>query len=383
MNILFLNVDTANPIKGGIQCVSYYLYKYFKSQGHQVTMLAWCKVMENETDDFLYMPEPASVLSERNKNFLSKVLAEYHIDIVMNHTCLSLQYSPVLKFIHKNGVKIVSIFHNSLFGVYGYNKYKWLRNLKNTPLRIFFDILIRYAFLLKYRRLFRMQATYTDRMVTLSEKFIPEYLFFAGKRFKKKMLAIPNPVTADELPRVEKENNLLFVGRLASEKGLPHLLNIWAKLENDFPDWKLQILGDGKEKTFVETRIKELNLSRCEVLGFQKPEPYYNKAKIFCMTSLYEGFGLVLVEAMKYGVVPFAFKSYPNVVDIISDGKDGILVTPFDTEEYATKLRDVMSHPDKLQFFSQQAEIKSQKFSMEKIGHRWEVLFDEVINGNV
>ena len=114
-------------------------------------------------------------------------------------------------------------------------------------------------------------------------------------------------------------------------------------------------------------------------MGFQKPEPYYNKAKIFCMTSLYEGFGLVLVEAMKYGVVPFAFKSYPNVVDIINDGKDGVLVSPFDVEEYASKLRELMTNPDKLQVLSKQAEMKSREFSIEKIGLRWEVLFKKTI----
>lgn len=379
MNILFLNVESANPIRGGIQCVSYYLYKYFKSRGHKVTMLAWYRVVDNDAEDFVYMPDPSEILSESNKLFLTNLLQEYGIDVVLNHTCLSLQYSPVLKFIHNRGTKIVSVFHSSPFGVYGYNKYKWLRELKNISLRNFFDLMIRYAFLLKYRKQFRMQATFSDRMVTLSDKFIPEYLFFAGKQFQNKMTAIPNPVTADDLTRTVKENILLFVGRLSSEKGLPHLLNIWAKLESDFPDWKLQILGDGAEKAFVESSIKELNLKRCEVLGFQKPEPYYNKAKIFCMTSLYEGFGLVLVEAMKYGTVPFAFKSYPNVVDIVNDGKDGVLVTPFDVEEYASKLRELMTNPDKLQVLSKQAEVKSREFSIEKIGLRWEVLFKKTI----
>lgn len=380
MNILFLNEDTANPITGGVQCVSYYLYKSFKARGHQVTMLAWRKVVEDETEDFYTMPDALSLLSEANKDYLDNILKDKKIDVVMNHTCLCLQYSYVLKYLKSKGCKIVSIFHNSLFGVYGYNKYKWLRNLERVKVRTLFDLFIRYGFLIKYRRLFRMQACYSDRIVLLSDKFITEYKFFAGKHFANKLLAIPNPVTITEMPRAEKENILLFVGRLASEKGLPHLLNIWSRLENVFPDWKLQILGGGPEKDFCEQRIKELALQRCELLGFQKPEPYYNKAKIFCMTSLYEGFGLVLVEAMRYGVVPFAFDSYPNVSDIIDDGKNGVLVQPFDVDEYADKIRNLMESPRKLAEMAKNAEYKSQEFSIEKITHQWEMIFSEVIN---
>ena len=64
----------------------------------------------------------------------------------------------------------------------------------------------------------------------------------------------------------------------------------------------------------------------------------FKLATILCMTSASESFGLVLVEAMSYGVIPFAFNSFPAVTDIIQNGINGFLVEPFDIEQYAERL---------------------------------------------
>ena len=171
---------------------------------------------------------------------------------------------------------------------------------------------------------------------------------------------------------------ILFVGRLSKEKGLSYLLDIWKIIECKYDDWKLIIVGDGESRKFVEKQVIKLKLKRCFLEGFQSPEVYYNKSKIFCVTSLFEGFGLVLVEAMKFGVVPVAFNSYPNACDIIDNSINGFLVSPFDIDAYAKRLSELIEDEDKLNKMSTKAVLKSESFDMNMIGIKWVQLINEI-----
>lgn len=115
------------------------------------------------------------------------------------------------------------------------------------------------------------------------------------------------------------------------------------------PDWHLDIVGDGPDAEMLKDSAQKLGLSRIAFHGFQNPEPYYSRASVFCMTSTFEGFGLVLVEAMQHGCVPVAFDSYPAVRDIISHGENGILVPPFQEEIYSNALTSLINNPGELE----------------------------------
>ena len=117
--------------------------------------------------------------------------------------------------------------------------------------------------------------------------------------------------------------------------------------------------------------------------GFQKPDGYYDKAKIFCMASAFEGFGLVLVEAMSYGVVPMAFNSFSNCSDIIDDDKNGILVTPFSINEYRKKIIELIENDEKWMKMSTCSINKSKEYSIECIGAKWLDLFYSLLNNKV
>lgn len=378
MNILFL-VDTANPIKGGIQRVSYCLYKYFKSRNHKVLVVSWGQKDDVLTDDYFCMPDSDEGDSVDNRKFLNKIIDDYGIQLIMNHTALSPQNSPLLRFCKQKGVYIVTVYHSSPFGVYGIRKYAKLSNINNGFFRRLIDRIIRICFYIKYGKLLKMQAEYSDKIVMLSDKFISEYLYFVGDKFQKKMLAIPNPLTVERIGCKDKENILLFVGRLAPEKGLPYLMEIWNKIEPKYPDWSMQIVGDGAGRSYIENKINKLGLKRCFLLGFQNPETFYNKAKVFCMTSLYEGFGLVLIEAMSYGVVPLAFNSYSNVSDIIEDSQNGFLIPPFDVDAYVEKISLLLSDSNKLSKMANEAYEKSKKYTIGLIGQQWEKLFASLL----
>lgn len=385
MNILFLNIGPANPLIGGVQCVTNKLADYFSSLNHLTYILSICRTSDYTDNMQYYMPNPKSVFCDENKKFLMNFINDRHIDIVMNQTCLEPQFCDFLPSIKKTGIPIVSVFHNSPYGMYGINAFPKIYDAVNSKItRALINQSFHFLFKLKYGRYLRQILQYSDKMVMLSDKFINEIMYFTGNKNAEKIIAIPNPLTSSSKLKGEKENIVLFVGRLSREKGVDKLLEAWSGICHDekYKDWKLVIVGDGDIKGQLEQYAIDMKLVNYSFEGFQKPDEYYSKAKIFCMASRFEGFGLVLVEAMSYSVVPLAFNSFPNCSDIIDDNENGILVTPFVVSEYRTKLAALMNDNDRLKTMSASAVNKSRNFSIEKIGAKWLDLFSMLINNS-
>ncbi len=218
-----------------------------------------------------------------------------------------------------------------------------------------------------------------DKFVLLSEKFFPEFPPF--KTFPHKIAGISNPATFEAPPSVPaKQKEILFVGRIKFEQKRPDfLLKIWAKLENRFPDWKLKIVGTGSDEAELKRLSQTLGLKNVDFEGFQSPQKYYERAAIFAMTSAYEGFGMVLVEAAAFACVPVAFNSFASVTDIISDNENGVLVPAFDLEKYAEKLAELMENPSLRERLGNAAKSGVSRFSAPKIAEKWESLFFEIL----
>ena len=123
------------------------------------------------------------------------------------------------------------------------------------------------------------------------------------------------------------------------------LMQIWKKPYGQIKDWKFWVLGEGAEKKNMEEFCKKNNLDRIQFFGRVNPNEYYKKAKIFHMTSAFEGFGNVLIEAQSYGCVSMLFDSYAAASDIVHHNQNGILVQPFDCNEYAAKTKKLMDNP--------------------------------------
>lgn len=225
-----------------------------------------------------------------------------------------------------------------------------------------------------------IEANY-DKVVTLSESFVDEFIYFCPKARRDKLTAIPDLNTYDHTDRSEKETRVLFVGRLMiNPKGVDRLLRIWKKIENLHPEWLLDIVGDGADRDALETMADELELKRVEFHGYKNPGHYYERASIFCMTSTYEGFGMVLTESMQHGCVPMAFNSYSSAKDIIDDGISGFLIPPFDEDEYSNRLNLLIEDTRLREKMSEAAIEKSKKFSKENIVKKWISLFDSLKN---
>lgn len=96
------------------------------------------------------------------------------------------------------------------------------------------------------------------------------------------------------------------------------------------------------------------------------------------MTSNYEGFGMVLTEAMAFGCVPLAFDSFPSLRDIVDEGRDGFIIPPFDIDTYAEQCAFLMENENIRSVMAAAAGKKSGKFQIEGIVDRWEALFSEL-----
>ena len=218
-----------------------------------------------------------------------------------------------------------------------------------------------------------MTAGNTDAVALLSDSYKSELIELADCNTKTIIEAIPNPLPYKIEKNLKKERTILYVGRLdVGSKRVDRLIKIWRKISPSFPEWKLKIIGDGPDRFKIEKLAS--GCRNIQILGFQDPEPYYREALILCMTSNFEGFPMVLLEAMSKGCVPIAFNSFAALHDIIDDER--LKVTPFSEKEYIAKLSALMNNPVLLSQLQARCYSNVEKFNIHRICDHWESLFN-------
>ena len=227
---------------------------------------------------------------------------------------------------------------------------------------------------------------HSDRYVFLSKSFEVYYKKVSNNNDpQNKLYSIPNPLTYhytyNMVNYVKKKKQVLFVGRINEyHKRVSYVLRIWKKIMDTgkYKDWSLKIVGDGPDMNASLALSSELGLINISFDGFKKPQPYYEESSIFVMTSSMEGFGMTLVEAQQYAVVPMAMDTYSSLHDIIEDGYNGIIVPDNDLEYYAEKLMKLMSDEEFRKRLAINGLEACKKFAVEYIANQWEKLFTEL-----
>ena len=381
-HILLYNSNEPLPQQGGMERVTDLLAKALLNVGFEVTLL--CKYSNrlgkiyNAPTDILYFPG-----NKDDRCFLETLVIERNIYCIIDQTEGGIVGRFGI-FRHredfKSKVKLIAVQHNSTRAILDNYNLAFAKDFTQTRWGILKQFFYDNVFLkLKYyhsvcltKRLYSDLNTNYDRIVTLSSSFIEDFCFYCPKADRTKLFAIPNFNTFESCKKTAGQQYVLFVGRLRNcVKGVDKLLRIWNEVEDLFPDWQLDIVGDGEDRTILEIQAAKMGLKHVMFHGFQDPALFYQRSKIFCMTSIYEGFGMVLTEAMQHGVVPMAFNSYSSVTDIIDDNINGILVKPFDEKEYADKLVSLMSDENKYKKMSHASMAKSITFSKEIIVEKW------------
>ncbi|MDE5779717.1 MAG: glycosyltransferase family 4 protein [Lachnospiraceae bacterium] len=229
----------------------------------------------------------------------------------------------------------------------------------------------------RIRRLaMRMAARFSDVVLVLSKEdksYYSNHLNIHGR-----LCQIYNPNTYEGVVGGKTETKMVFAaGRLTKAKGFDYLLQSWELLEQDFPDWKLVIAGDGEEKEALLRSKREKKLKSVDFIGCVADiESYYKKAAFFVLPSRNEGFGMVLIEAMAYKkpVVSFDCKAGPR--DIIKDGENGFLVSTGDYQSFAAKMRILMESEELRKRMGEKAQKSTQRFDIERILAKWEDLLE-------
>lgn len=198
--------------------------------------------------------------------------------------------------------------------------------------------------------------------------------FYENKIGKTRCIYIPNVI--DELPNKKSrltKKNLITIGRLSPEKGQKDLIDVFKIVNNKLPDVKLYIIGDGILKNELEKYVKKLKLNNNIIFtGFldkEEKEKYILDSSIFVLPSYSESFGLVLIEAMSYGLPCVAFDSSDGAKELLKNNV-GILINNRDKNEMAKKIVDVLSSKE-INSLGNKGYIYCQKFLIDNIKDDW------------
>lgn len=169
---------------------------------------------------------------------------------------------------------------------------------------------------------------------------------------------------------------VLMVGRLEEQKGYPHLIEAHARLIKAGIDHNLVIIGEGSLLYEIKDQVTRLGVDdTVHFLGFQKnPHRYMARATVFTLSSEFEGFGLVLAEALMCGAPVVATDCLSGPAEVLGGGEFGRLVPPKDPEALAQALGQLLRDPDMRAQLSVHGPERARQFDQSTVGQEWQDL---------
>lgn len=212
----------------------------------------------------------------------------------------------------------------------------------------------------------KMLIVQTSPIKKYFQKILPE----------KKITVLANPISPQcftkKTPDMTKDNIILNVGKLHTIKNQQLLIKAFSKINHH--NWKLYIIGEGPKRNELETLIADLNMGSHILLpGMQKNiNEFYNMAKIFVLTSQYEGFPNALIEAMHCGLPCIPTDCLTGPAELIKDGENGFLIPVGDQTALEERLLKLMCNKMLREKFSAQATEATKKFELANVIPQWE-----------
>lgn len=231
-----------------------------------------------------------------------------------------------------------------------------------------------------YRKLIsRLTAHFSDYIITLTEEDKENYGKILGR--KKRISSIYNMVPKMKRhEEVLRENWIVTAGRLTYQKGIEYLAEIAVPVLKKHRDWKWLVLGDGEDRNILEQAISENKLEDQLILKgtVNQVEWYLDRAKLFVLTSRYEGFGMCLVEALQMHVPCVSFDVKIGPSEIIADGQNGILIPPFACERMVREINSLIENPDRLERMAGNTMIGFERYQDAYITEKWKNTLDNL-----
>ncbi|MCE5205378.1 MAG: glycosyltransferase family 4 protein [Porphyromonadaceae bacterium] len=199
---------------------------------------------------------------------------------------------------------------------------------------------------------------------------------------KSNIKVIHNPLSFNPEKASECEaKKVIAVGRYTYQKGFDLLIDAWHIVNKRYPDWELHIFGEGNRAPYLG-QVNALGLQSVCFLHPSCPgiEDKYLESSIFAFSSRYEGFGMVLTEAMACGIPPVSFDCPCGPKDIIHDGQNGLLVECGNIEMFAEKICYLIENEDIRKKLGRKARESTKRFGIDGIMFKWKELFEKLLN---
>lgn len=403
MNILFYTQQDISPTTGGIGRITSILTEYFRKQYDYRIYSIYADEIPNSLEHTdtngkirLRLHDRLGIRLKVRRNYkkVAAYIAKNQIDIVIIQTSLDVvgRLQKALKRMDYS-VKIISALH---FMPGADERFIEIQDIKKIngvtidSLRLLIRLILLpiYIPLIKHatKKAYFNAYQKGEKVILLSDSYIRQYRQYAQIRDNSKFLTIPNCLSFNVEYHIEdiqyKERTIVVVARLDErQKRISVMLRIWQKIEQDdnFKNWKFEIVGDGISKTLYETMIQSLNLKRCFIVGRKNPIDYYRRASIFLMTSSFEGFPMTLIEAQQFGCVPIAFNSFSALGDVITHRRNGIIIPDNNEELFRQELTELMKNDIHRKQLAINALSDCQKFSQERICNQWKSLIEDLL----
>ncbi|MBA3922659.1 MAG: glycosyltransferase family 4 protein [Nostocaceae cyanobacterium] len=354
---------------GGAERSMILLAEGFMKQGYKVSVVTIAGI---ETD-FYQLPDGAHRLAlnvaKKSPSLIHSLFNNFYRLRVLKQAICSLEPDIVISFLDINNILTLIALINTNFTIFVSEQ----NNPQMHAIGRFWKILRRLSYPLATK-------------VVSSSQGVDDYFDWLSKT---KRAVIYNPLTAvnDNQTQIDLIKSIDFskkwivaMGRLTYQKGFDILLTAFHKIANKYPDWQLLILGEGELRSDLENEIKNLDLTERVMLPgrIDNPFPLLRLSKLFVLSSRFEGFGNVLIEAMACGLPVISTDCPSGPKEIIREGIDGILVPNEDVSSLAIAIDCLISDEAKRQNLAAHAPEGAERFSLEKTIKIWENLFDEV-----
>ncbi len=309
-----------------------------------------------------------------NREEFKKAIKRFRFFSILKETFKALKILYLKKSLMIKAIKeldsdiIISTraFHNELVGKYANKKslkIAWEHSHHNNNK--------------KYINSLVKSCNNVDYLVTVSNDLKNFYEKFLGSK------CIHIKLSLDKIPEITSSldnKEIISVGRLSPEKGFLDLIDVFKLVNEKYPDWHLNIVGDGIEKEKIEEKIKIYNLDKSITMhGYKNKDEVneiLNKSSIYVMTSLSESFGLVLIEAMSFGIPCIAFDSAQGALEII-DENTGFIIKDRNINEMSNKIIYLIENEKERKKLGKSARDKSLLFEQKNIKNNWLELLEK------
>lgn len=382
MNIAFM-IRNVNPTAGGTERVTFSITNNLKNYGYDSFYIFSGK-------DYDEIPTTHKLnIRLKNKKLIYHLLCSFlrrnniKILVVVNQVYQNSLFQKVFVCIKNTmDIKIVGCLHASPDNWVNKDKFGLVM------FKVYLKDLIKelcYSFYNPYKIRAIGMFNLSDKYLLLSENYKSTFEKVMGINDRTgKLVAIPNPFPFGNVrydASSKRENIVLIVARMdENQKRIGVALKMWRDIEPIYQDWRLVIVGEGKDLTGYKHIVKKLHLKNVIFKGHSNNvQEFYKKSKIFWMTSIWEGLPMTLIEAQHYGCICIAFDSFKAVRDVIDNGKNGFYVNCNDCKAFVNVTKQLMQNQSVI--YKMQENIInniSPKFDIKNIIPMWLSLFEEL-----